>query len=316
MTLLEYAEVRRQIQAEPATLLLGNGFSIPACGRFQYGSLYEEAKQSLDRDIALFKSLDTNDFERALRALDDAGHVAAHIGVELDCTDVRDRVKDALIETVQKVHPAYGEIELGWWAKAADLTQGFDRIFTTNYDLLLYWLMLQRGQDHFTDGFQRVDSDLVFTEHFPEGRTQVLFLHGALHLRQTPNGAVKAVASGNRSLPNVLDELMTSGIRPLFVSEGESRHKRSAIERNPYLAFASKQLRRGRGDLVTFGLSFSESDDHLLDAIAAAPSYKRIFVGIHAPASNTIMRVSGKLENWKNEVPDRKVEFYSTQGLL
>ncbi|MEM9697009.1 MAG: DUF4917 family protein [Myxococcota bacterium] len=220
---------------------------------------------------------------------------------------------------MRRVHPARRDLGPHWLKRAEQLTEGFGRVFTTNYDLLLYWVMMGRGRERFTDGFQRRDGPetrLVFNEHFREGSTQVLFLHGALHLHQTPTEVVKAEAAPDHTLRAVLHESLQGGVRPLFVSEGESRQKLSAIEGNPYLAFALEQLREGGGDLVTFGIGFSESDEHLLEAIAASPHYQRIFVGVHSPASGTVDRVRAKLAPWQEEVARRELTFYSTENVL
>src|SRR5437660_12398533 len=63
-------------------LLLGNGFSI-ACKPdiFAYGSLFEEAKKTMSKELAaIFAAMGTQDFEEVIRALQ---HAAAIVGVYL-----------------------------------------------------------------------------------------------------------------------------------------------------------------------------------------------------------------------------------------
>ena len=61
-------------------LLLGNGFSI-ACKPdiFTYGSLFEEAKKTMSKELAaIFAAIGTQDFEEVIRALQ---HAAAIVSV-------------------------------------------------------------------------------------------------------------------------------------------------------------------------------------------------------------------------------------------
>src|SRR5258708_37609888 len=61
-------------------LLLGNGFSI-ACKPdiFAYGSLFEEAKKTMSKELAaIFVAMGTQDFEEVIRALQ---HAAAIVSV-------------------------------------------------------------------------------------------------------------------------------------------------------------------------------------------------------------------------------------------
>ena len=94
-------------------LLLGNGFSI-ACKPdiFAYGSLFEEAKKTMSKELAaIFAAMGTQDFEEVIRALQ---HAAVIVGVyrpkftrtkKLLLTDA-EKLKTDLIQAVAGRHPA------------------------------------------------------------------------------------------------------------------------------------------------------------------------------------------------------------------
>ena len=75
-------------------LILGNGYSIACCPDiFHYGSLFGQADFSkVPEVVAVFEALDTQDFEVAIRALENAAkilpayvsHARARSGAERD----------------------------------------------------------------------------------------------------------------------------------------------------------------------------------------------------------------------------------------
>ena len=93
-------------------LLLGNGFSI-ACKPdiFAYGSLFEEAKKTMSKELAeIFAAMGTQDFEAVIRALQNAASI---VGVyrpkfirtkKLLLADA-DKLKTDLIQAVAGRHP-------------------------------------------------------------------------------------------------------------------------------------------------------------------------------------------------------------------
>jgi len=54
---------------------------------------------------------------------------------------------------------------------------GFEMLFSLNYDLLLYWIRCHRTQMLGRDSFTRLDDDLVFS---PSDNANFFFPHGAL----------------------------------------------------------------------------------------------------------------------------------------
>jgi len=59
-------------------------------------------------------------------------------------------------------------------------------VYTTNYDLLMYWA-IQRDIDRFNDMFRLRNGELIFVPDSElQERTCLLYLHGALHLISRP----------------------------------------------------------------------------------------------------------------------------------
>ena len=133
------------------------------------------------------------------------------------------------------------------------LLHQFERIFTTNYDLLLYWLLISSPKDY-CDGFGTRTGELRFEKNYPYAH-RYFYLHGALHLF-TAQDDVRKVKVKRKSLRETLAETMAAHNYPLFISEGTHESKRRRIESSPYLRYALEQLCASRGTLVTFGLGF------------------------------------------------------------
>src|SRR5437660_3352486 len=94
-------------------VLLGNGFSI-ACkpNIFAYGSLFEEAKKTMSKELAaIFAAMGTQDFEEVIRALQHAAAIVSAYNPKLKRTMARmngdaEKLKTDLIQTVAGRHPA------------------------------------------------------------------------------------------------------------------------------------------------------------------------------------------------------------------
>jgi hypothetical protein len=140
-----YAEVKSSLSGR-AHLLLGNGFSIACDPIFRYQSLYDVAVAAglSPKAQAAFARLGTNNFEGVLRLLEDAHWLCGEYGIEhpntkriLDDVDV---VKNTLVQAVTASHLEHsGCVPEPKKEAARDFLKPFHNIFTTNYDLLLYW---------------------------------------------------------------------------------------------------------------------------------------------------------------------------------
>jgi len=337
-SLLTYDEVRTQSGGGRRFALLGNGFSIECDPVFHYPSLYGaavDAGLSL-RAQKLFERLGTNNFEGVLRLLDDAHWVAVTYGVApgllQEMRDDAEVVKKTLVEAVTKSHLAHtGKVPDAKKDAAKKFISEFHHVFTTNYDLLPYWLIMHGEKPSHQDGFRSDDDDpeapyVVFTERLGD-TSGLFFLHGALHYFLKDGELCKHCwCRTNRLLTDQIKEGLASGRYPLFVAEGSPDKKLEQIQRVGYLWYALEKFSRIESPLVVFGHSLGSSDGHIANAIADNLALSKMYVGLHGDsesASNLAIRgavdqiVSRREERLKGKKPAKKkssleVQFYDS----
>jgi hypothetical protein len=242
-------------------LLMGNGASLAISRRFRYGSLFQTASLTAD-DRAVFHALDTTNFEAVLDSLRIARLVCAQEGHQ--DADVRHRyraIRRGLIEAVNTIHPVHADVPTVTLKHVARAMRAYQWVFTTNYDLLVYWALMSINAVGFRDYFWGDDWTFDATDtDVRAGLSRVLYLHGALHLIRDDLGrTAKRVAEP----AGILWAVARSGI-PLFVSEGTSRDKLRAIRRSDYLSFAHTAFPDRDEAIVVFGHSLGAQDTHLI----------------------------------------------------
>jgi hypothetical protein len=257
------------------TLLLGNGLSINVWPRFAYRSLYDHARDEglTEQDRALFA--DTANFERVLGDIGTAIRVGEVVGLDTAPLYARYRsVQLALGHAIRDVHVRRSNVPTSTLARIRSTLTEFAWIFTTSYDLLLYWSMASGGRfapfvDDFRYGEFNANRSRVYVGQIP-----VYFLHGALHLIVTGTGATRKLQqTAIRTLLEQFGQPIPGdpAARPLLVTEGSSRDKLRAIEGNAYLAHCLDRLRERDEATVVFGSSLSGQDQHLVEALNEHP---------------------------------------------
>jgi hypothetical protein len=268
-----------------AVLLCGNGLSVNVWPAFAYGSLFDYARDGglTEQDLALFD--DTENFERVLSDLNTAIRVNETLSQSADAIYERYRsIQRALGHAVRAVHLIRSQVPDATLKEIRNEMLRYEWIFSTSYDLLLYWAMGCGGSfapfvDHFRGTGLRFDPDRtdVYVDQLP-----VYFLHGALHLVVGGTGITWKLR--RNAMQTVLDQFGEPidgdpQARPLLVTEGTARDKLRAIEANAYLAHSLQTLRSVELPLVVFGSSLGVQDDHLLDAVNEHPR-RRIAVSL------------------------------------
>ncbi len=253
-------------------ILLGNGASIAIDSSFKYSSLFRVAKGSSyleDADVEVFEEFDTEDFEEVLHAFDVSIRVNERLG--LDASEHRHHyrvIRRALSQAIEEVHPRFQDLDHNLFVTASRFLSRFRRVFTTNYDLLLYWAVMEntdRFRDYFWGEKLSFDPDNI---DVPRDRTRVVYLHGALFLFTTTEGTVRKIAATQASdLLTRIKRRLGAGKVPFFVSEGSTTRKRTAVRKNEYLNLGFKELRDSDENLVIFGHSLSHRDNHVVEAI-------------------------------------------------
>jgi hypothetical protein len=260
-------------------LLLGNGLSINIWPNFGYGSLFDHAQDGnlTDGDRALFEG--TTNFERTLADLNVAIRTCDLVGLDTAPLYTRYRsIQLALGHAIREVHLKRSQVPNTTLEAIRGVLERFEWVFTTSYDLLIYWAMGYPNNDYtpFVDCFRwggRCEFDPRRADIYV-GQIPIYFLHGALHLMVGGSGITWKLR--NTSIRTILDQFgqPIAGdpqARSLLVTEGSSQDKLRIIEGNDYLAHASERLRECELPMVVFGSSLSEQDRHLADALNEHP---------------------------------------------
>jgi len=249
-------------------LLLGNGFSRAVSESFSYGSLFEVAPLVED-DRNLFDALTTTNFEEVLYHLRSSILVCQQLGHNhIEVEGRYESIRDALIQAVHDHHVTWEGVTAGDRLVAIQQVLRQHRaVFTTSYDLVIYWAMLADGG---------IDAGLVdlfwganhvfdpFDAQPHAGKIPVYWLHGALHMERTISGETQKRTNQGA---NLLATFGAGDQVPLFVSEGTSQQKLRVIRRSNYLDHTFQQLSQGEGALVIYGQGLGNQDRHIASAI-------------------------------------------------
>jgi Domain of unknown function (DUF4917) len=239
VTFLTFEQAMRAIGgAKNKHLLLGNGFSISLKPDiFSYGSLYDNADFSgAPRIPALFEALGTKDFEIVIHYLQNAAKVVEVYRPELRrfAASLRrdaEAIKDALVSAVARRHPDRPyDVTSAQYAACRTFLSRFNHIFTLNYDVLLYWTLMQKEIDDLRllpdDGFRHPEHepDLPYVSWQQSRSATAHYLHGALRLFDRGAEITKYTWS-KTDLP-IVDQIrnaLADDRFPLFVSEGRTQ---------------------------------------------------------------------------------------------
>ena len=125
-------------------VFVGNGFSINICERLNYKRLFEIFSRSASEVlIKIFNGLETSNFEYVINTLRTARMVNRLLDFDIEqYAPLIDQVKNGLIDTIQKTHPTYTETNFPLMDSLAIEFLQFKDIFTTNYDIFLYRVVL------------------------------------------------------------------------------------------------------------------------------------------------------------------------------
>ncbi|NNG03492.1 MAG: DUF4917 family protein [Inquilinus sp.] len=291
--LISYGDALAETRAEVRHVLIGNGFSRAQSedDRFAYSSLLEKSGLPDDHPIRnVFQQLNTVDFEAVVRALEHAALVEGAYGEDeraralgADATQLR----EALIHAVREVHPGIRfDVPEQQQTACAEFLSNYSKVFTLNYDLLLYWVVLHGARDHHSDGFGLGEANGGFRKFSEDAHCSVYFLHGALHLfLDQQQDTEKRIVTGATIIDDITDTIRTGQRLPLFVAEGTSGQKQRKINSVPYLRYCYDQLGELEGSLFVLGHSADENDRHVYSAIENS-DVERLYFFVHEPEDN------------------------------
>lgn len=286
-------------KGRPFHLLLGNGFSMSYDPEiFSYNALYDFI-ENLEDDllVKLFSIVNAKNFEVIMSQMDTFVQLLNAFGsdeaLKKQVESSMDQLKRSLLDAIRALHPEHVfEVPQDQSDACARFLKPFleteGHIFTTNYDLLLYWILMRNEVMEAVDGFGRYRENPE-DEYVPEEELEyselrwgkhredqvIHYLHGALPLFDTGVEIVKEEYDSERYLLENISERIFRGEYPIFVTAGNAREKLTHIMHNRYLTHCYEAFSSMEGSLVSFGFNFGENDHHIIDAINRAAKYGR-----------------------------------------
>lgn len=297
----------------PFHLLLGNGFSMAYDYKiFSYNALHDFVTKLADDDLkTIFNVINTRNFEIIMQNLDNFSELITAFGGSEKLKERIDfasaQLKNSLLEAVKALHPEHVfKVPESESQTCSAFLKGFldsnGKIFSTNYDLLLYWVLMRNkflnhvdgcgrefeNQGEFVPEDEQIWSELTWGKH--RETQNIFYLHGALPFFDTGVAVVKEEYSQFNFLLDKISKRMEKGEYPIFVTAGNGQQKLNHIKHNEYLTYCYDSLCRAEGSLVTFGFNFGEYDEHIIEAINKAAKFGKkvqerlwsIYIGIYS----------------------------------
>lgn len=338
-TMMNYDEVLEDVKEQKRYLLLGNGFSMAYNPkRFSFTSLLDNAvERELIRKTSpiykVFTQFDTKDFEEVVKLLETSTKVLKTYGVLSKADEEKiladsKSLKNYLVDVITNNHPdKITEISDSEFFSSASFIKNFEKVYTLNYDLLLYWTciklqsFIEKEQiedslldisDGFYDPYEHSTDYVVFGN---DGASQnIYFLHGGLHIYDKKSEIIKNTFSRtDKSLKEQTLENLDKDIYPIFVSEGTSEQKKAKIIHNAYLNHCYKSLlsigrtKKNESSLVVFGTLLKRNDIHIRQAILKS-KVENIYIGISKESD--IKEFTNFIDKASKLKKAKKVYFY------
>lgn len=278
----------------------------------------------------MFNLLRTFDFEKVIRLLNDITHILSSYTDDSSITEqIRndaESLKEILVETICKKHPDLpSEIGQAEYESCRNFLSNFDRIFTLNYDLLLYWTMMNsleeiEKKEKFNDGFGKAKDTNDYVVWNAKNNATVYFLHGALHIFDADDEIKKFtwINTGQRLIDQIRVALNHKKF-PIFVSEGTSKEKKTKIFHNAYLSKAYRSFESIGNNLFIFGHSLDQNDSHILSMIYAG-KITDLYISIYGNINDNETVIANAFELRENSIEYRKkgnplnIHFYDAES--
>jgi len=317
-------------------LLLGNGFSVaynPAI--FSYNALHEFITKLKDEDLSkILEVIETRNFEVLMQSLDSFSALINAFGgdpmLKKRVDTASAKLKTSLLDAVKALHPEHVfKIPDDQSKACATFLKIFmdtaGNIYSTNYDLLLYWVLmrnnivehvdgcgreLENDTDEFIPRDEQIWSDLMWGKN--RNDQNVFYLHGALPFFDNGVAVLKEEYDIYNYLIQKISARMDRGEYPIFVTAGDGQQKLKHITHNQYLTYCYDSLCQAKGSLVTFGFGFGSYDEHIIAAINKAAKQKApdklwsIYIGVYSNDDKNHIEKISKQFKCKVHVYDAK----------
>jgi len=295
-----------------------------------------------DTSKKLFEEFRTFNFEEILESIETAEIVCKTLDINYEVLrekyeKIKKEIKQGFIESISNNHVKPTDID---WDKIKLVSSQFDQfnnIFTTNYDLLLYYVILtleDEGKKLFSDYFFSYPDEkynYFDTDYFNKQdilrKRHIYYLHGALFLFKQNFNTCKIKTQKN-TFSLLLDEILReieNNNYPILVSEGTSDSKLKTITSDVYLTFCLQEFKNKTRDdnkLVIFGHSLSEQDAHLVEIIDE--NCKKIAISINTNIDKdkrpTMDELRGELRHkesyFQAKFKKAEISFYDSKTLF
>lgn len=307
-------------------LLLGNGASCAFSNTYAYSSLSEVAKSALPGGLQDLLDALGGDFEWAMEQVQakiagdelEAGVDALLATDEEQLTKYIGLLRTALVRAIRDTNASLNadfanaaslqavtnKLDAAW----AFLRQ-FRSVFTTNYDLLLYYALMRayrRGElTGWRDGFTIRDAlALRFTKFLGGHYKEVFYLHGGLHLfteivapethtKKWRRGGDAENPADQTSILARVELALEQGKFPLVVTEGTSAGKVALVAASPYLKLCHEVWKKLDGNVFVYGHSLSDRDAHIMEELAKNPKVLSVTATYRNSRQTIVDRLNG-----------------------
>lgn len=322
-------------------LLLGNGFSVAYDRtRFSYSALLDHAREEGHLSTMaekFFSTLGTFDFEVVIRQILDAATALEVLDSHRHKDEIEELrreangLKELLARTLASLHPERpSDVSDDAYRKVKKFINRHAKIYTANYDLLLYWTLMHEdeavGFKLSDDGFRSPDhaAEYVVWNHLAPHSQSVFYLHGALHLYRDAESAelqkLTWIRTGDALIDQIREQLRCNRF-PLIVAEGTSRDKLAKIQTSDYLSKGLRSLAQIGGGALAYGLSFGANDAHICRALVNS-KVSRIAVSLYGdpstPSNRETILAANRLASDRKSVNKNRpleVSFYDAESV-
>lgn len=336
----KFEEVMTELARKKRTahLLLGNGFSMSYdSSMFSYNALFDFVASLKDPIlVGVLEAMKTKNFELMMAQLDAFSSLLDVFGgdeaLKAKVSAAHDGLRNSLIDAVKSLHPEHVfKVSDEKSAACARFVNRFletkGSIFTSNYDLLLYWVLMRQNIPNACDGFGRELLNPVEVEDRAEEpewsalrwgpnrlKQNVFYVHGSLPLFDTGAEVEKEQYDDAGYLLENISSRIEADDYPVFVTAGTGEDKMAQIRGNPYLVDCYDHLSAVDGSIVTLGFGFGDSDLHIVEALnrathlrsKVAPKLWSVYIGVFNDADRKRARDLEKLLHAKVHTYDAK----------
>jgi len=331
--LAELAKKKRKVH-----LLLGNGFSVAYDNSiFSYNALFNFVSSLNDPLLSrVLGAMKTKNFELMMAQLDAFSALLevfdSDPALKAKVAAANEGLRRSLIAAINSLHPEHvfkmSDEQSTTCARFLNrFLETGGSLFTSNYDLLLYWVLMRQNIPNACDGFGRELLNPVEFENRTEeanwselrwgpnkSQQNVFYVHGALPLFDTGTEVEKEQYDSNGYLLENINARIEAQHYPVFVTAGSGDDKVAQIRANPYLADCYEHLCNIDGSVVTFGFGFGDSDLHIIEALNRAthfpskspPKLWSVYIGVFTEADIERAATVEKLLHCKVHTYDAK----------